>query len=184
MLKLVDAKFIYFKSVREYYDTFFDKVSDLNNYGISIVKNGEEEYYKYINNHNEYLYYLIDTENPEYIIGFGSIEDSRVLNYHLDYLNIGNISYGVRISERNRGYGSLILNLLLEKCEKLGMREVCISCKKENFASKKIIEKNNGIFEKEFYDEFCGCGLKYWIKIKPKLSNQIKRLIRIYRSSI
>lgn len=40
------------------------------------------------------------------------------------------------------------------------MSEVCVSCKPKNIASKKIILKNGGLFEKEFYDDWEGPGLK------------------------
>ena len=66
---------------------------------------------------------------------------------------------------------------MLEKCEEIGMSEVCVSCKKSNYASQKIILNNNGKFEKEFYDDFEGFGLKYWIKLNPKVINRVRRLI-------
>ena len=59
------------------------------------------------------------------------------------------------------------------------MSEVCVSCGKGNIPSQKIILKHNGIFEKEFYDDFEGDGLKYWIKLKPKFSNKIRRLLKM-----
>jgi len=96
------------------------------------------------------MYYLVDDENPNYIIGYCILEDSDILDYHKHYLNEGAIEYGIRPNERNKGYGTTILKLLLAKCEELGMHEVCVSCLKENIYFQKIILNNNGVLEKNF----------------------------------
>jgi len=57
----------------------------------------------------------------------------------------GNIFYKVRPSARNKGYGGKMLGLALEKCRKLGMREVLLQCNNKNTPSKRVIEKNGGI---------------------------------------
>jgi len=62
------------------------------------------------------------------------------------------------------------------------MTEVCISCKSDNIASKQVILKNKGKFEKEFFDDWEGHGLKYWIKLKPKISARVKRLVQKSKS--
>ena len=179
MLKLIHAFDMDFNSVKNYYDAFDDKIRDLNSYAISCVAFGFEYYFHYIEKYERDLYYLVDDENCDYIIGYGSIEDSVILNYHLDYLNYGNIGYGVRPNERGKGYGTVLLKLLLEKCEELGMKEVCCSCLKDNISSKHVILNNHGIFEKEFFDDNSGkYGLKYWISLKPKIMNKIQRMIR------
>ena len=183
MLKLVHALDMSFENVKNYYDSFEDKWHDLNCYAITLVAQGSQLYFDYINTYNENLYYLIDDENSNYIIGYGSIKDSRILDYHKDYLNVGNIGYGIRPIERKKGYGSKLLNLLLLECEKFGMNEVCVSCLKENIASSNVIKNNKGILEKEFFDEDTGkYGLKYWIKLHPKFSARTKRLVKIIRT--
>jgi predicted acetyltransferase len=58
----------------------------------------------------------------------------------------GNIGYVIRPSEYGKGYGTKILQLGIEKAKELGMKEVLISCREDNIASRKIIEKNGGIF--------------------------------------
>jgi len=182
MLKLIHASNMDYNNVKNYYDSFKDKWKDLNCYAISIVKESPQAYFDYISKYEPNLYYLIDDEHPEYIIGFGSIEDSNIINYHKSYLNTGNIGYGIRHVERNKGYGTLLLKLLLLECEKIGMHEVCVSCLKENIASSKVIKNNNGKLEKQFFDDDTGkYGLKYWIKLHPKVGVKAKRLIkRIY----
>lgn len=179
MLKLVHASDMNFDNVKDYYDSFEDKWGDLNCYAITLVVNGPQYYFDYINVYERNLYYLVDDENPNYIIGFGTIEDSMILNYHKSYLNIGNIGYGIRPIERKKGYGTVLLKLLILECEKFGMHEVCVSCLKENIASSEVIKNNKGKLEKEFFDDDTGkYGLKYWIKLHPNISAQAKRFVR------
>ena len=184
MLKLVHAFNMDFDNVKNYYDSFEDKWTDLNCYAINLVTDGLQSYFAYINIYERNLYYLINDKNPNYIIGFGTIEDSVILDYHEDFLNVGNIGYGIRPSERRKGYGTILLHLLLLECEKFGMNEVCVSCLKENIASSEIIKNNNGKLEKEFFDEDTGkYGLKYWIKLHPRISTRAKRLIKRINSN-
>lgn len=165
MLRLVPAIDMKFSSVLEYYNSFKNK-GDINSFTICSIRDGMDKYFELVAHSYETLFYLVDNSNPNYIIGFGSIDNSSIRDYHLDINNDGNISYGVRINERNKGYGNAILNLLLLECAKLGMKEVCVSCNKDNLASRKIIEKNGGKFSCEFTSNWDGkIGLKYWIDI-------------------
>ena len=181
MLKLVHAFDMKFENVLEYYNSFaINNYKDVNNFAISLVSEGKEKYYDWITKYEDEIYYLVDSSNENYIIGYGSIEDDELLDYYKEYLNTGNIGYGIRPNERKKGYGTRLLDLLLLKCEEIGMPEVCISCIKGNIPSQKIILKHNGIFEKEFYGDFEGTGLKYWIKLNPNKINEINRLIKMY----
>lgn len=76
----------------------------------------------------------------------------RIRHQEVEYA--GNIGYDISPDCRNRGYGSEILKLALEKSIEIGIEEVILTCNIDNTASKKIIEKNNGkllgtIFDKE-----------------------------------
>lgn len=64
----------------------------------------------------------------------------------------GNIGYGVRPTERKKGYATDMLKFALDVCKEKGMKKVIIGCYKDNIASSKIIEKNGGIKinEKDF----------------------------------
>ena len=179
MLKLVHALDIPFNYVLEYYDSFKNK-SEINSYTISTIVDSEDAYYERIIDSFEELYYLVDEECQNCIIGFCSIENSGFLDYHKDNMNEGNISYGVRENKRNKGYGTLILNLLLIECQKLGMEEVCVSCLQDNVASKRVIEKNKGTLEKYWIDDLTEKpALKYWIKLHPTLEDKLKRVRKI-----
>lgn len=170
MLKLIPAIDMNFDSVVDYYNSFDKKQRDeINSFTIRSVEDGKDKYFALVTYSYENIYYLIDDSNINYIIGFGSIENSGLKDYHLPLNNDGNISYGIRPNERNKGYGTKLLKLLLEKCEELEMDEVCVSCLKENIISKKVIENNGGILECECIDNWTRKqALKYWIKLNPK----------------
>lgn len=81
----------------------------------------------------------------------------------------GQVDYWIRPSKRQMGYGRLILRLLLERYRQLGEQRVLISCLSTNGPSRKIIEANGGVYEKEIelpdsfgYDR---PKLRYWINL-------------------
>lgn len=78
----------------------------------------------------------------------------------------GHIGYGVRPSERQKGYGTLILKLTLEKAKDLGLDKVLLTCDKDNIASAKIIEKNGGELAGYAVSQKNGKQIsRYWIEI-------------------
>ena len=77
----------------------------------------------------------------------------------------GHIGYGVRPSERRKGYAAQMLALALEKCRPLGIDKVLVSCDKNNIGSAKTIIKNGGVFGGEVRDADGGAILQYWITL-------------------
>ncbi|MBQ9072321.1 MAG: GNAT family N-acetyltransferase [Bacilli bacterium] len=65
----------------------------------------------------------------------------------------GHIGYGVRPSERCKGYATKMLKYALVECKKLGMERVILGCYKENIGSAKTIVKNGGQLIRETEDE-------------------------------
>lgn len=67
----------------------------------------------------------------------------------------GDIGYGVRPSERNNGYATIMLQYALSVCKEKGMDKVVLGCYKDNIASAKTIQKNGGVLieENENYKE-------------------------------
>lgn len=61
----------------------------------------------------------------------------------------GNIGYGIRPSERRKGYATLLLKLTLEKAREMGLKRVLLVCHKDNIGSAKTIIKNCGVLENE-----------------------------------
>lgn len=75
----------------------------------------------------------------------------------------GNIGYGIRPSERNKGYGTKQLALVLEKCRELGLEKVLITCDGDNIASAKVAENNGGMLWDEITEEDGNILRRYWI---------------------
>lgn len=65
----------------------------------------------------------------------------------------GHIGYSVAPKFRNKSYGKEILKQGLEYCRSLKMSELLITCSCDNLASRKLIEANQGVLSKEFYDK-------------------------------
>lgn len=85
-------------------------------------------------------YWLVD-EKRSYLIGEISIRHR--LTESLKRYG-GHIGYGVRYSEWNKGFGTLMLRLALGKAKLLGISTVLITCDDDNPASAKVME-NNGL---------------------------------------
>lgn len=64
-------------------------------------------------------------------------------------MEIGHIGYGVRPSQRMKGYATKMLKYALEECKKYGLNKVIVGCYKENKGSAKTIIKNKGKLIKE-----------------------------------
>lgn len=80
----------------------------------------------------------------------------------------GHIGYSIRPGRRQQGYGYAILKLALEKAAQRGLGRVLLTCDPDNIASRKIIEKNGGLFERRVERVIDGvhyCKLRYWIEI-------------------
>jgi predicted acetyltransferase len=91
----------------------------------------------------------------------GTIQIRHMLN---DYLlkTGGHIGYGVRPSERRKGFATNMLALALDECRKMGIKRALITCDKDNIGSAKTIIKNGGVLENEVDDD--GEILqRYWI---------------------
>ncbi|MBO4484365.1 MAG: GNAT family N-acetyltransferase [Lachnospiraceae bacterium] len=65
----------------------------------------------------------------------------------------GHIAYGIRPSERGRGYGKQQLQLALEFARTLSLEEVIIACDKDNAASARTAMSCGGILVKEFTED-------------------------------
>jgi len=77
----------------------------------------------------------------------------------------GHIGYGIRPSERNKGYATKLLQLTLIEAKKRNIDKVLLGAYVGNIPSWKVMEKCNGIYEKTEIEEETGLPIKeYWIK--------------------
>lgn len=112
------------------------------------------------------LYFLID--NNRRILGaihFRHELNDKLLN------NGGHIGYGIRPTERKKGYATVMLNLLLANVRLQGYEKVLITCDDDNIGSARTIEKCNGLLLDKV--EFDGkMTRRYWVNFMGKESGK------------
>jgi predicted acetyltransferase len=99
-------------------------------------------------------------------------EDKRILGvvnirHHLTetLLNIGgHIGYGIRPSDRRKGFATKLLSLALEKTNELGIRKALVLCNEDNTGSFKTIINNGGIPDSDFIEEDGNIIKRFWIE--------------------
>jgi predicted acetyltransferase len=110
---------------------------------------------------------------PSHLYFLGNTESSKLLGaiqirHHINHPNLietgGHIGYGIRPSERRKGYATKMLSLGISAARKIGLSHVLLTCKDDNIGSWKTIESNGGIFERTTYDEG-ELARRYWIKV-------------------
>ncbi len=109
----------------------------------------------------ESYFWLIDDEGQH-------VGDVSVRHYLSERLlrEGGHVSYTVRPSQRRKGYGTALLQLILPKAAGLGLRRVLVLCYEDNSPSIKIIERMGGRLEDRIIAEGNGRAvLRYWITV-------------------
>lgn len=76
------------------------------------------------------------------LIGLLSIRYDLPKNLSEKY---GNIGYGVRPSERRKGYATVMLRYALSICKRKGLKQVVLGCYKDNLTSAATIIRNGGV---------------------------------------
>ena len=78
----------------------------------------------------------------------------------------GHIGYDIRPSERMKGYGNLILKLMLNKARSVGLDSVLVTCNVDNVASARIIQKNGGkLHGQSISNRTSKVVSQYWIEL-------------------
>jgi predicted acetyltransferase len=78
----------------------------------------------------------------------------------------GHIGYGIRPSERQKGYATKLLALSLEKAKEIGIQKALVVCDDGNIGSEKTILNNGGIPDKDYIEEDGNIIKRFWIDIK------------------
>jgi len=95
----------------------------------------------------------------------GCIELRHTLNESLAVIG-GHIGYSVVPQERNKGYATMMLKLILKEAKNIGLEKVLLTCDTDNVASCKTIEKCGGTLEqKESFYYKVEPYFKYWIEV-------------------
>ena len=112
--------------------------------------------------------YFTIRESDNKIIGM--VNFRHYLNEYLKNFG-GHIGYGIRPTERRKGYAKIQLYLVLLEAQKMGIDKVMVDCVDTNEASKKVIKSLGGVFEREVYEENKKVTLhNYWINVDESIS--------------
>jgi len=68
----------------------------------------------------------------------------------------GNVGYGIRPSARGCGFATVLLSQTLDRARSMGLREVLLTCAKDNAASVATITRNGGTLMSEAFIEARG----------------------------
>ncbi len=75
----------------------------------------------------------------------------------------GHIGYGIRPSERRKGYATKILAYSLVKTKDLGIDKVLVVCDADNIGSTRTILNNGGVEDASFTEEDGNVVKRFWI---------------------
>ena len=150
MIRLIVPSVEYYQSYKDAFDEYINKHISTYNFTNPYTCDIFEKFDNYRNERNlrpdrvgADCYWLVDDEKTRFI---GEIVIRHKLNDAL-LLRGGHIGYGIRYSDWNRGYGTKMLALALEKAKEMHISPVLITCNDDNLASAKVIEKNGFVLE-------------------------------------
>ena len=130
------------------------------------------------NGKNQVNTYLLIRKSDNKIVGAINIR----LNYGsgINKFN-GNIGYGIRPTERRKGYNKINLYLGLLEAKKLGLEKVTLACESTNIASIKTIESLGGILNSSEIDPNDGILTNFYIVNIKETIIKYKNLYLIIR---
>ena len=105
-------------------------------------------------------YWLINEENRV----LGAVNIRHELTERL-LTSGGHIGYGIRPSERRKGYATKLLSLSLEKAKELGIQKALVVCDEANRGSLKTIVNNGGVPDTDFVEEDGNIVKRFWIEL-------------------
>ena len=167
----------------EYLDEFVKYNSNINGTGsLDKIYDGytfEEALERCLNMKNEWYAksinrvpgktFLLIRKNDNKIVGTINIRwnlSEKMLEFG------GHIGYGIRPTERRKGYNKIQLYLVLLEVQKLNLDKVMLDCSVDNLGSDKTIKALGGILERCELDEADNTMTNvYWINVDESIKN-------------
>ena len=151
-LPTYDDEIILKEYVSEHYSNYEKSISASNNLTNMNYKDWVDKINRNTNTPDDdwgkyYLYLVFDNNK---LVGLLNIRFDLTDELKNKY---GEIGYGVRPSERRKGYATKMLSYALSICKDLGMKKVLLGCYNDNLGSNKTILKNGGIITREDSEE-------------------------------
>lgn len=92
----------------------------------------------------------------------GAVTIRHYLNEKM-FIDGGYVGYGVRPTQRRKGYAKKMLALAINKLNEMGINKLLVTCAADNVGSIKTILINGGIFENEMFNEYGEMVKRFWI---------------------
>ena len=168
MISLAEPSERYLKSYVKAFEEY--KAHHVSSYGLSDATALDilKKFDNYRNERNlkpgrvgAHFFWLVDDETDYFI---GEISIRHRLNEVLERYG-GHIGYGIRVSEWNKGFGTLMLELALREAKKIGLSKILITCDDNNIGSAKVMEKNGFVLGDKIenvFDEKIVVTRRYW----------------------
>ena len=164
----------------EYKEKAIDYINEFYKYGSAINGSGSLDRYLRESTYEEWLVKVVnnlDIANipegkvPDLTYFYVREEDDRIVgmvNIRLALNDIlrkeaGHIGYSIRPAERRKHYGTDLLTRALDVCSTIGIKEVLVSCGKDNIASAGVIRKCDGLLKEELYSERYNKDLQMYV---------------------
>ena len=131
-----------------------------------VIKCMNKEYAESKNLVTATTYFIIRKSDNKIV---GMVNFRHYLNESLKKCG-GHIGYGIRPTERQKGYAKIQLYLTLLEAQKMKIDKVMVDCINTNIASDKTIQALGGIFEEEYHDTKSNYTLNnYWINVNESI---------------
>ena len=172
MAILVKPEIKYFKQYKDMMDEWIADGSRLAPWPVYLKYDNEEKFKELVN-------YLEDVKNgantdgraPSTTLWLYDEKQEKIIGlYNLRHVLLGemgrlwgHIGYGVRPSERRKGYATLLLNSAIDEAFKQGITTIYVGAYTDNIASCKTIEKCGFEFDEVIIDEGCGKEIKKYV---------------------
>ena len=163
MMKLVFPTIAYKEKAMEY-------IKEFHEYGSEINGTGGLDRYLRESTYEEWLVKKIaemdianipESKVPALTYFYVREEDDRIvgmINIRLALNDLirhdaGHIGYSIRPTERRKHYVTDLLSAALKVCDTIGIKEVLVSCDRDNIASAGVIKNCGGVLKHECYSE-------------------------------
>lgn len=140
---------------KDIYDMLQELPADENGFINSVYGKSYEEYTEWLIRHEkmskgiELEDWMVPQNTYWFYVDAKPVGMASIRHHLTDALRQagGHCGYSIRPNERGKGYGTLLLGLLIEEAKRLNINRLLLAIQNQNIASIKVALKNGGIIE-------------------------------------